>query len=136
MFLQENLDVQGGAAFGLIDFKTAYPDAGVSPQDSYLVQAYTICTPGEARNMSVLKQLRNVLDSYIHKLIVDFDEQLNWAIYPATQQLEGVAKIITNERPSVETPIDNLYLIGDCVKAPDFGVNCAVSSARLLADML
>lgn len=136
MFLQENLDVQGGAAFGLIDFKTACPVTGLAPKDNYLVQAYVICTPDEAKNITVVKKLRNVLDSWMRKLIVDFDEQLNWAIYPAAQRLEGVAKIITNEKPTVETPIDNLYLIGDCVKAPDFGVNCAVSSARILADIL
>jgi phytoene dehydrogenase-like protein len=136
MFLQENLNVQGGAAFGLIDFKTACPGSGLAPKGSFLVQAYVICTADEAGNLTVVKQLRRVLDSFMGKLLLDFDEQLNWAIYPATQQLEGVAKIISNIKPSVETPIDNLYLIGDCVKASDFGVNCAVGSAKILADIL
>jgi hypothetical protein len=136
MFLQENIDVQGGAAFGMIDFKTACPEVGLSPKDRYLVQAYVICTPEEAHNTAVVTHLRAALDYWMRKLIVDFDEQLNWAIYPATRQLEGVAKSMVNEKPSVETPIDNFYLIGDCIKAPDIGVNCAVHSAKRVADLL
>jgi len=136
MFLQENVDVQGGAAFGMIDFKTACPVVGLSPKDRYLVQAYVICTPDEAHTMAVVTRLREALDYWMRKLLVDFDEQLDWAIYPATRQLEGVAKSMMNEKPSVETPIDNLYLIGDCIQAPDIGVNCAVNSAKRVANLL
>lgn len=136
MFLQEDVDVQGGAAFGMIDFKTACPVVGLSPKDRYLVQAYVICTPDEANNTAVVTRLRAALDYWMRKLIVDFDEQLDWAIYPATRQLEGVAKSMVNEKPSVETPIDNFYLVGDCIQAPDIGVNCAVNSAKRVADLL
>jgi hypothetical protein len=136
MFLQKKVDVQGGAAFGMIDFKTACPVVGLSPKDRYLVQAYVICTPDEAQDTTVVTRLREALDYWMRKLLADFDEQLDWAIYPATRQLEGVAKSMVNEKPSVETPVDNLYLVGDCIKAPDIGVNCAVNSAKRVADLL
>ena len=38
--------------------------------------------------------------------------------------------------PDVRTPVENLYIIGDCVKASGIGINCALNSARLLIDML
>jgi phytoene dehydrogenase-like protein len=136
MFLQENLDVQGNAAFGLIDFKTACPTVGMAPQSRHLVQAYIVCTPKEARTIRVIKELKNILDSHMRILLADFDKQLLWALYPTTQQLEGVAKIITNKRPSVTTHINNLYLIGDCVKASDFGINCAINSAKKMGETL
>ncbi|HUS98864.1 MAG TPA: FAD-dependent oxidoreductase [Candidatus Thermoplasmatota archaeon] len=136
MFLQKNLGVQGESAFGMIDFKTAFPATGLSPKGRYLVQAYIICTPDEAKKMAVMIRLREALDSWMRKVIVDFDTQLVWVIYPATQRLEGVAKSMVNEKPSIETPINNFYLIGDCMKSPDIGVNSAVNSANHVASLL
>jgi len=136
MFLQENLDLKGKAGFGLIDFKTACPDSGLAPKNRYIVQAYIICTPDETQNKKLIKQLKNVLDSLMRILILDFDKQLLWAIYPVTKQLEGVAKIITNKRPSITTPINNFYLIGDCVKSSDFGINSCVNTAKKVEEII
>jgi len=61
---------------------------------------------------------------------------LNWAIYPAIWHLDGVAKTIENEKPEIKSPVENLYLVGDCVKAPGIGFNCALNSARILNDIL
>ena len=30
----------------------------------------------------------------------------------------------------------NLYLVGDCVKAPGIGINCAINSANILSELL
>jgi phytoene dehydrogenase-like protein len=54
----------------------------------------------------------------------------------AIWHFDGVAKTIDNTKPDIKTPVENLYLIGDCVKAPGIGVNCAINSARILADIL
>ena len=75
------------------------------------------------------------MDKNLERLIPDFRSQLQWAIYPAIWHLDGVAKTIDNKKLDVETPIENLYVIGDCVKASGIGINCALNSARLL-DML
>jgi len=112
------------------------PDAGLSPSGEYLVQSYIICNPEEARDEKTLKTLRELLDKNLNQLIPDFRSNLNWAIYPAIWHLDGVAKTIDNEKPEIKTPVNNLYLIGDCVKAPGIGFNCALNSARILADIL
>jgi len=69
-------------------------------------------------------------------MIPDFRLNLNWVIYPAIWHLDGVAKIIKNKKPDIKTPIDNLYLVGDCVDAPGIGINCAINSARILTNLL
>ena len=135
-FIERNIGVEGNDAVGMIDFMPASPEAGLSPPDECLVQAYIICTPIEARNKKTLTTLRYLLDKNLKQVIPDFNKNLNWSIYPAIWHLDGVAKTIDNTKPDIKTPIENLYLIGDCVKAPGIGVNCAINSARILADIL
>jgi len=62
--------------------------------------------------------------------------QLNWAIYPTIWHLDGVAKTIENKKAEITTPIENLFLVGDCTKAPGIGINCAIKSARILVNKL
>ncbi len=135
-FIERNVCVEGNDAVGMIDFMATIPDAGLSPSGEYLVQSYIICNPKEARDEKTLKTLRELLDKNLNQLIPDFRSNLNWAIYPAIWHLDGVAKTIDNKKPEIKTPVNNLYLIGDCVKAPGIGFNCALNSARILADIL
>jgi len=135
-FIERNIGIEGDDAVGMIDFMSASPEAGLSPSNDYLVQAYIICTPMEARDKKTLITLRCLLDKNLKQLIPDFDKNLNWSIYPAIWHLDGAAKTIDNIKPDIKTPIENLYLIGDCVKAPGIGVNCAINSARILTDIL
>ena len=59
---------------------------------------------------------------------------MEWCIYPAVWHLDGVAKTIDNKKPDIFSPIKNLFLVGDGVKAPGIGINCAVNSARILEE--
>ena len=47
-----------------------------------------------------------------------------------------MAKTIDNDKPDISTPIENLFLVGDSVKALGIGFNCALNSARLLEKKL
>ena len=136
LFIERDAGVEGKDAVGMIEFVTAIPEAGIAPSSKYLVQSYIICTPDEAKSKKTLEKLKETLDRNLEILIPNFYSQLNWAIYPAIWHLDGVAKTIDNIKPDVKTPIKNLYLVGDCVKAPGIGINCAVNSARILADLL
>ena len=136
IFLERGLDIEGKDAAGMIDFMAALPDSGLAPSQHHVVQAYIICTPEEAKNTQILKKLKKLLDKNLESIIPDFRSQLRWVIYPAIWHLDGVAKTINNEKPEIKTPIDNLYLVGDCVKAPGIGFNCALNSARILSDLL
>jgi len=135
-FIERNVGVDGNDAVGMIDFMVASPESYIASPSCYLVQSYIICTPDEAKDMKILRILKELLDKNIEKLIPDFRSHLHWALYPATWHLDGVAKTIDNSKPSIKTPIENLFIIGDCVKAPGIGINCALNSARMLVDIL
>jgi phytoene dehydrogenase-like protein len=135
-FIERDIGVEGNDAVGMIDFMSASRDSGLSPSDEYLIQSYIICTPKEARDEKTLKTLRKLLDKNLKVIMPDFRSNLNWSIYPAIWHLDGVAKTIDNVKPDIRTPVENLYLVGDCVKAPGIGINCALNSVRILMDFL
>ena len=109
-------------------------ESSISPSSDFIVQAYIICTPDEAKESKTLQILRKLLDENLKKLIPDYKSYLNWAIYPAIWHLDGVAKTIDNVKADITTPVKNLFVIGDCVKAPGIGINCALNSAKILCD--
>jgi hypothetical protein len=82
----------------------------------------------------MLIKLKKILDKNLEKIIPNYQSKLNWCFYPTIWHLDGVAKTINNEKPEITTPVEKLYLVGDCVKAPGIGYNCAINSAQLLVD--
>jgi hypothetical protein len=135
-FIERNVGVEGNDAVGMIDFMASHPEAAISPQSQYLIQSYIICTPEEAGNKEILQKMRDILDKNLEMLLPQYTKELNWAIYPSVLHLDGVAKTIESEKPSIKTPVKNLFLVGDCVKAPGIGFNCALNSARILSDFI
>ena len=135
-FIQRNVGLEGNDVVGMIDFMVTSQDTGLAPKGELLVQSYIICTPDEAKNPLILKKLKDLLEKNLEVLIPKFKEHLKWAIYPTIWHLDGVAKTIEKNKPDIKTPIDNLYLVGDCVKAPGIGYNCALNSAKLIAQMI
>ncbi|MCK5111975.1 MAG: NAD(P)/FAD-dependent oxidoreductase [Thermoplasmatales archaeon] len=135
-FIERNIGVDGDDAVGMIDFMAALPESSLAPSSDYLVQSYIICTPDEAKDKEMLNTLRELLDKNLEKLIPDFRSHLRWAIYPAVWHLDGVAKTIDNTKSDIKTPVESLYIIGDCVKAPGIGINCSLNSAKMLCDVL
>jgi protoporphyrinogen oxidase len=131
-FIERNVGVDGNDAVGMMDFVTAAPEANISPPGKFLIQSYIICTQREAQSNKTLKKLKKLLDKNLQHLIPDYKSDLNWAIYPVIWHLDGVAKTIINDKPKISTPIKNLYLVGDCLKAQGIGINCAVNSALIL----
>jgi protoporphyrinogen oxidase len=136
IFIERNIGVDGNDAVGMIDFISATAETGLSPPSHHLVQAYIICTPKEACDKKILNKLKWALDKNLKRIIPNFHTQLQWAIYPAAWHLDGVAKTLNNEKPEIHTPIKNLFIIGDCVKAPGIGINCAINSACALQEIL
>jgi protoporphyrinogen oxidase len=136
IFIERDIGVDGNDAAGMIDFISAKPETGLSPPSHHLIQAYIICTPKEARDIHILHKLKGALDKNLERIIPNYHSQLCWAIYPAIWHLDGVAKTIDKTKPDIQTPIENLYVIGDCVKAPGIGINCAINSAQIIQEML
>ncbi len=135
-FSEENMDVEGNAAAGIIDLQTAKPKLDMSPEGEYLVQAYIICTPEEARDEEKVKMLRRALDKNMELVIPGFRDDLKFALYPTSYHLDGVAKTVHNEKPESKTPVKDLYMVGDCIKSTGIGMNCAVDSAVKLSEKL
>jgi protoporphyrinogen oxidase len=136
IFIERNIGVDGNDAVGMIDFISAKAETGLSPPSHYLVQSYIICTPKEARDKKILNKLKRALDKNLERIIPQYHSQLRWAVYPSIWHLDGVAKTLVNTKPDIQTPVENLYIIGDCVKAPGIGINCAINSARIIQEML
>ncbi|MFW5907128.1 MAG: phytoene desaturase family protein [Candidatus Natronoplasma sp.] len=132
-FRERDIDVEGGAAAGIIDLQTAKPEMGMAPEGEYLIQAYIICTPEEAKDEDKVKMLRRALDKKMDLLVPGFEDDLKFALYPTSYHLDGVAKTIDNEKPSLKTPVKGLYLVGDCIESTGIGMNCAVDSAVRLS---
>lgn len=135
-FIERDAGVEGNDAVGMIDFKPSHPRAEMAPPGRSLVQAYVICTPSEARDTAMLRHLRSRLDANLERLIPDVQSRLEWALYPSIWHLDAVAKTIDNAKPSVATPLQNFYLVGDSTQGKGVAVNCAADSARLLMDEL
>lgn len=135
-FIERNIGIKGSDAVGMIDFMSACQNSGLAPPSHYLVQAYIICTSDEAKNKEILQKLKILLDKNLHKLMPNYKTNLEWSLYPAIWHLDGVAKTIDNKKPDIFTPINNLFLVGDGVKAPGIGINCAVNSARILDEKI
>ena len=136
LFIERDTGLGGNDVVGMIEFVTAEPTANISPKNSFLVQSYVICTPEEAKSKQSLVKLKDMLDKNLEILMPNYKNQLNWAIYPTIWHLDGVAKTIENKKVEINTPIENLFLVGDCTKSPGIGINCAVQSARILYDMI
>jgi phytoene dehydrogenase-like protein len=136
IFIERDIGVDGNDAVGMIDFISAKTETGLSPPSHYLVQSYIICTPKEARDKKMLDKLKEALDKNLERIIPQYHSQLHWAMYPSIWHLDGVAKTLMNTKPDIQTPVQNLYIIGDCVKAPGIGINCAINSARIIQEML
>jgi len=132
VFIERNAGVEGNDAVGMIDFKMADSASGMSPPGKYLVQAYVICTPEEARRRKKVESLREIMDKYMGKLIPGYEKKMDWCIYPSIWHLDGVAKTIDNEKPPVSTPVRNFFIVGDSTNAKGVGINCAADSANLL----
>ena len=132
MFIERDANVAGGDAVGMIDFKPSHPRTKMAPPGRALVQAYIICTPDEARDAAMLRRLRDMLDANLARLVPDWQSRLEWALYPSIWHLDAVAKTIDNPKPSVKTPLEHFYLVGDSTEGKGVAVNCAADSARLL----
>ncbi len=135
-FIERDAGVAGDDVAGMIDFKPSHPKAAMAPPGCALVQAYVICTPDEARDNATLQRLRGILDANMERLLPDYQKRLEWALYPSIWHLDAVAKTIDNPKPSVATPLENFYLVGDSTEGKGVAVNCAADSARLLMDEL
>ncbi len=133
VFIERNVGIEGNDAVGMIDFMTASPKAGLSKND-HIVQSYLICNPKEAKNKKILKKLRKILDKNLERIIPNYKNDLKWCFYPAIWHLDGIAKTIDNKKADIKTPIKNLFLVGDCTKAPGIGINCAINSAKILCN--
>jgi len=133
-FIQRDTGLEGKDVVGMIDMMITSSENKMSPKNNFLIQSYVICTPEEAKNPKVQRKLRKYLDENLNILIPNFKCKLNWAIYSSIWHLDGVAKTIERDKADIITPINNLFLIGDCVKAPGIGYNCAINSAKIFVE--
>ncbi|MBC7128929.1 MAG: FAD-dependent oxidoreductase [Thermoplasmatales archaeon] len=123
VFIEKDCDFEGNDVVGMIDFKK-----------EGLIQSYAICSPEEAKNKEKMNELMEIIEKNIKKIIPE--KKVKWHIYSAVKYLDGVAKTIDCIKPSVVTPIKNLYIAGDYVNSKGVGINCAADSSNLISSIL
>ena len=115
----------------MIDFKMHWM-TNLAPKGKYIVQSYVICSPEEAKSKRKMEELAEILDKNLEKLLPN--KKIEWNVYASIWHLDGVAKTIDCIKPNVATPVQDLYIAGDCVASKGVGMNCAIDSSRLIME--
>ncbi len=131
VFIERNVDFEGNDVVGMIDFKMHWM-TGLAPEGKYIVQSYAICSPEEAKSKQKMEELAEILDKNLEKLLPN--KKIEWDVYASIWHLDGVAKTIDCIKPNVATPVQDLYIAGDCVASKGVGMNCAIDSSRLIME--
>ncbi len=95
-FRERDLGVEGKDAAGIIDLQTAKPEMDMSPNGEYLIQAYIICTPEEAKDKDKVKTLRKALDKNMELVLPNYKDAL---LFESVYSLNGAD-------PSTLVPIE------------------------------
>ncbi len=131
VFIERNVDFEGNDVVGMIDFKMHWM-TNLAPKGKYIIQSYVICSPEEAKSKRKMEELAEILDKNLEKLLPN--KKIEWNVYASIWHLDGVAKTIDCIKPNVATPVQDLYIAGDCVASKGVGMNCAIDSSRLIME--
>jgi prolycopene isomerase len=123
-------------------------DPGLAPPGKQLVIAGTPVAPGASDD--VCRQTLDRIDERVHRLFPGIKEALIWqeqgtradttriTTHPPGGAI-GLGQFpdqTGNQRPSLQTPVDGLYLVGADAGSRGIGTELAVGSALNLADLL
>ncbi len=122
VFIEKNCGFEGNDVVGMIDFKK-----------EGIIQSYAICSPEEAKSRKKMEELKEIIEKNIERIV---KKKIRWYMYSAVRYLDGVAKTIDCIKPSITTPLKNLYIGGDYVNSKGVGINCAMDSANLISSII
>jgi prolycopene isomerase len=102
-----------------------------------LLTAYAPVTEDEARDKDLMNWACDQIVEYLERRYPGFTESVEWALFPVSWRLEGVAKDV-NQAGSLKTPVrapnvEGLYFAGDTVKGYGVAMDCACAAGLICA---
>ncbi len=115
-------------------------DPSCAPGGKHLFTAYAPVTEKEATDKELMAKACNYIMDYLEKKYPGFKESVDWALFPTSWKLEGVAKSKTQAgtlKAPVEAPgVQGLYFAGDTVKGYGVAMDCACAAGLICASKI
>lgn len=115
-------------------------DPSCAPGGKHLFTAYAPVTEKEATDKALMAKACNYIMDYLEKRYPGFKDSIDWALFPTSWKLEGVAKSKTQAgtlKAPVEAPeVQGLYFAGDTVKGYGVAMDCACAAGLICASRI
>jgi len=112
-------------------------DPSCAPGGKHLFTAYAPVTEKEAVNTKLMVKACDLIVDYLEKRYPGFKDSIDWAMFPTSWKLEGVAKSKTQAgtlKAPVKAPgVEGLYFAGDTVKGYGVAMDCACAAGLICA---
>lgn len=108
-----------------------------APRGKQLFTAYAPVTQEEAVNEELMNWACDQIVDYLERRYPGFKDSIDWALFPVSWRLEGVAKDI-NQAGTMKTPVrapgvEGLFFAGDTVKGYGVAMDCACAAGMICA---
>ena len=108
-----------------------------APAGKHLFTAYAPVTQEEALNKELMEWACDQIVEYLERRYPGFKESIDWALFPVSWRLEGVAKDV-NQAGTMKSPVrapgvEGLYFTGDTVKGYGVAMDCACAAGLICA---
>lgn len=115
-------------------------DPSCAPGGRHLFTAYAPVTEKEAMDKDLMLRACKYIMDYLEKRYPGFRDSIDWALFPTSWKLEGVAKSKTQAgtlKAPVEAPgVQGLYFAGDTVKGYGVAMDCACAAGLICASRI
>ena len=112
-------------------------DPFCAPSGKHLLTAYAPVTEDEARDKELMAWACDQIVEYLERRYPGFRDCVEWALFPVSWRLEGVAKNV-HQAGTLKTPVraptvENLFFAGDTVRGYGVAMDCACAAGLICA---
>ena len=111
-----------------------------APEGKHLLTAYAPVTQEEAKDTDLMAWCCDRIVDYLERRYPGFGDSVEWALFPVSWRLEGVAKDI-NQAGTLKSPVEaptlkGLYFAGDTVRGYGVAMDCACAAGLICASRI
>jgi len=108
-----------------------------APEGKHLLTAYAPVTQEEAKDRRLMEWACDSILDYLERRYPGFRDSMDWALFPISWRLEGVAKDI-NQAGTLKSPVkapgvEGLFFAGDTVRGYGVAMDCACAAGLICA---
>jgi prolycopene isomerase len=112
-------------------------DPYCAPQGRHLLTAYAPVTQEEAKDRELMEWCCGSIVEYLERRYPGFRDSIDWALFPVSWRLEGVAKDV-NQAGTLKSPVrapgvQGLFFAGDTVRGYGVAMDCACAAGLICA---